>query len=212
MGLKIEQACPQCGAPLELDETDHILQCPYCDVKSIISSPNYFRYVLPDNAPDRELIYAPYLRFKGVVYFCRDITLGHRIVDITHIGIRFKHIPVSLGIRPQAMKLRFLTPGQKRAFLKFSLKAVNILARAAEISSGSLKKGILHRAFIGETMSIIYLPLYMDNNMLFDGILNRPIASLTNGLENLEPMIVKNPGWAPRFISALCPHCGCFSR
>jgi len=208
MGFTIEQGCPQCGAPLELNETDHILCCPYCDVKSFLFSPDYFRYVLPDNAPDKELIYAPYLRFKGVVYFCKDMTLDHRIVDITHLGIEFNGIPVSLGLRPQAMKLRFVTPELKGSFLRFSLKAMDILMRAAQLSSCASKEDILHRAFIGETMSIIYLPMYLEGNRLFDGILNRLMASLPRGREDMEPLIIKNPGWGPRFISTLCPQCG----
>jgi hypothetical protein len=208
MGLTIEHGCPQCGAALEFDETDHILLCPYCDVKSFLYSRDYFRYVLPDNAPRKELIYAPYLRFKGVVYFCSNTTLDYRIVDITHLGLELKSIPLSLGVRPQAMKLRFVKPESKGFFLKFSLKAADIVAAAARLSSGSSKEETLHRAFIGETMSIIYLPLYLDGNKLFDGVLNRQIAFLPRGMEDLAPMTMKNPGWGPRFIAALCPRCG----
>jgi hypothetical protein len=208
MGFTIEQGCPQCGAILQLEETDRILRCPYCDVKSLLFSPDYFRYVLPDNAPDRELVYAPYLRFKGVVYFCWDMTLDHRIVDITHLGLELKNIPVSLGLRPQAMRLRFVRPEQRGSFLKFSLKAIDILTIAARLSSGPSSEDVLHRAFIGKTMSIIYLPMYLDGNMLFDGVLNRPVVSLPRGIEDLEPLKIKNPGWGPKFIPALCPKCG----
>lgn len=208
MGFTIEQGCPQCGAALQLEETDRILSCPYCDVKSVIYSPDYFRYVLPDNAPGKELIYAPYLRFKGAVYFCRGMALGHRIIDITHLGLEFNGIPASLGLRPQAMKLRFIRPGQDGVFLRFSLKAMDILTRAARLTSGPSRQKVLHRAFIGETMSIIYLPMYLDGNRLFDGILNRPVTSLPGGREDLNSMIIKKQAWGPGFISTLCPQCG----
>ena len=238
MGLTIQHGCPQCGASLELDETDRLLRCPFCGTKSLLYSPEYFGYVLPDKAPDRELIYAPYLRFKGVVYFCKGMTLDHRIVDITHVGLDFKGIPGSLGVRPQAMKLRFVMPEQKGTYLRYSLKTTDILLRAAKLTSDTSevnsdekaiilgnsfisysfsissrtlseeKAGILHRAFIGKTFSIIYLPMYLDGNRLFDAILNRPIVSLPRGQEDLEHLITQNPGRGPRFISTLCPKCG----
>ncbi|MDB9823416.1 hypothetical protein OAC89_06940 [Deltaproteobacteria bacterium] len=209
MGFSVEQECPQCGAPIELDEADHLLHCPYCDVNSFLFTNNYFRYVLPEKASDRDTIYAPYLRFKGAAYFCKGLKIGHRIVDITHTGLKLNNIPVSLGLRPQAMKMKFITPDIKGSFLRFSLKASDILARAGKFSSGTSSEKILHKAFIGETMSLIYLPLYLEGGRLFDGVLNRPIATLTReGRENLESAIIKNPRWRIRFIPTLCPECG----
>ncbi len=238
MGLTIQHGCPQCGASLELYETDRLLRCPFCGTKSLLYSPDYFGYVLPDKAPDRELIYAPYLRFKGVVYFCKGMILDHRILDITHLGFDLKGIPGSLGVRPQAMKLRFVMPGQRGRFLRYSLKTTDILLQAAKLTSDTSKDnpyenttvlgnsficysfsissrtlseekaGILHRAFIGKTFSIIYLPMYLDGNRLFDAILNRPVVSLPRGQEDLDPLITQNPGQGPRFISTLCPKCG----
>jgi len=238
MGLTIQHGCPQCGAALELDETDRLIRCPFCGTKNLLHSPDYFGYVLPDKAPDRELIYAPYLRFKGVVYFCKGMILDHRILDITHLGFDLKGIPASLGVRPQAMKLRFVMPEQRGRFLRYSLKTTDILLQAAKLTSDTSKDnpyekatvlgnsfisysisissitlseekaGILHRAFIGETISIIYLPMYLEGNRLFDAVLNRPIASLPRGQEDLEPLITQNPGRGPGFISTLCPKCG----
>lgn len=208
MGFTIEQECPQCGAPIDLDETDHLLQCPYCDVKNFLFTSNYFRYVLPDKAPNKELIYAPYLRFKGAVYFCKGLTIGHRIVDITHAGLDLNYLPVSLGLRPQAMKMKFIAPNTKGRFLKFSLKAADIITRAGKLPSGTLREQILHKAFIGETMSLIYLPIYVEGNRLFDGILNRPIATIPEGRESLDSVMMKNPRWEISFIPTLCPQCG----
>jgi DNA-directed RNA polymerase subunit RPC12/RpoP len=68
MGFTVEQDCPQCGAPIELDETDHLMRCPYCQVKNFLFTPKYFRYLLPHKVNQKEIIYAPYLRFKGNVY------------------------------------------------------------------------------------------------------------------------------------------------
>lgn len=208
MGFTIEQECPQCGGAIELDETDHLLRCPYCDITNYLFAPSYFRYLLPHKAPDKEIIYAPYLRFKGNVYFCKGLTMGHRVVDITHAGLEFKGIPVSLGLRPQAMKMRFVTPKTDGSFLRFSIKATDILTRAGKLSSSSSSGQILHRAFIGETMSLIYLPLYVNQKRLCDAILNRPIAELPGGQETIEPHLNKNPRWKLTFLATLCPQCG----
>jgi DNA-directed RNA polymerase subunit RPC12/RpoP len=208
MGFIVEQECPQCGAPIELDETDRILLCPYCNVKSFLYTPRYFRYILPNNASDKDIIYAPYLRFKGNVFFCKGMTIGHRIIDITQLGLELNGLPISLGIRPQAMKLRFAIPETNGNFMRFTLKAADILTRAAKLSSGPGKGDILHRAFIGETMSLIYLPLYMRGDRIFDAILNRPIAGYRFDPSGMESLFIKKLHRTMTFIPTLCPLCG----
>jgi len=208
MGFTVEQECPQCGATIELDETDHLLLCPYCNVKNFLFPTDYFRFVLPNRAPDKELIYAPYLRFKGNVFYCQGRTVGHRVVDITHVGLKFEGIPISLGLRPQAMTLKFLEPGKGgTSLLRFSLKATDILTKAGRIPSGSSDE-IFHRAFIGETLSLIYLPLFVDGDRLFDAVLNRPIADIPEGEDTITQAKIGNPRWKLRFIATLCPRCG----
>jgi len=184
MGFTATQDCPQCGAPIEMDETYHLLHCPYCDVKSYLFAPNYFRFVLPHKAPEKAIIYAPYLRFRGNIYFVEGFNLKHRVIDITNVGLELKYIPVSLGLRPQAMKMKYVTPETGGEFLKFTLKAKDILTRAAKMSSGTANDQIYHRAYIGETMSLIYLPLYVEKNYLFDAVLNRPMGKLSDIPEN----------------------------
>jgi hypothetical protein len=208
MGLTIEQDCPQCGGPVELDETDRLLRCPYCDVKSYLFANDYYRYHLPNTAPDKDIVYAPYLRFKGAVYFCKGLTIGHRVIDITHLGLELDNVPISLGLRPQAMKMKFVVPETKGRFLRFSLKPTDILTKAGELASGTTGEQILHRAFIGETMSLIYLPMYVEGEKLFDAVLKRPITTLPKGRDSLESLMVKDTRWKMTFIPTLCPQCG----
>ena len=207
MGLTVEQDCPQCGGTIELDETDHLLRCPYCSMENFIFAPNYFRFVLPHKAPDKEIIYAPYLRFKGNVYYCQDLTIGYRFVDITRAGLQHKVVPSSLGLRPQAMKMKFVTPETQGSFLRFSLKAIDIVEKAAKISSVAASGRISHRAYIGETLSLIYLPLYVQKGKIFDAILNRHIADIP--LENgFGADIISKPDWRLTFMPTICPECG----
>lgn len=207
MGYTVEQECPQCGAPVELDETDHLMHCPFCEVDNFIYTPNYLRFVLPHKSLSRELFYAPYLRFKGNVYYCTDTAMGYRIVDITHVGLSVKGLPVSLGLRPQAMKMRFVTPDANGSFLRFSLNANEILERAGNISMP--KSGqMLHRAYIGETLSLIYLPLYLEKERLYDAVLTRPVARLPQGRDVFQDAVNNDPKWRLRFLPTLCPNCG----
>jgi predicted RNA-binding Zn-ribbon protein involved in translation (DUF1610 family) len=208
MGFTFEQDCSQCGAIIELDETDHLVRCPYCNVKSFLFTPNYFRFVLPHNARDREIIYAPYLRFKGNVYYCMGSRIGHRVVDITHAGLPLEGIPVSLGLRPQAMKMKLVTPDTNGSFLRFSLKPSNILTRAGKLAAAAASGELFHRAYIGETMSIIYLPLYLDRNRVFDAILNKPILKVPASEDFTGKSINRNPRWHVTFLPTLCPQCG----
>jgi len=208
MAFTVAQDCPQCGAPLQLAETDRVLPCPFCGVKSYLFTPDYFRFVLPHCSPGEEILYAPFLRFKGNVFYCHELGVGYRIVDITSRGAAVKGIPVSLGLPPQAMKMRFVGPDIPGSFLRFSLKAADILKRASRLSSSAGSRKILHRAYIGETLSLIYLPLFLKGDRLFDAVLNRPVSGLSAGREAFSALVKKNPHWHLTFLPTLCPQCG----
>lgn len=206
MAYTVQQECPQCGAPIGLEETDHLLRCPYCHVKSFLFAPDYFRLVLPHKAPDKEIIYAPYLRFKGNAYVCQGQAIGHRIVDITHLGTPVKGLPISLGLRPQAMKMEFVSKDTAGSFLENSLGIADVMDRVERQASGSGQ--LFYRAYIGETVSLIYLPLYVQKDTLFDAILNRPIVKLPQEKDTLGSAAMSQTKWRLTFMSTLCPRCG----
>lgn len=208
MGFVIEQECPQCGAPLELSERDRILTCPHCDVQSYMFSHGYFRYVLPHKAAEKEIIHIPYLRFRGNIFFCTNTSVDHRVIDITQAGVNLAGIPISLGFRPQAMKARFARGDTTGRFMKFTLKASDILTKAARLTSYEGSDELLHRAFIGETMSIFYLPVYIENGKLHDAILKRSLAESFVSEEDIDSRIADKTPEAVSFIPMLCPECG----
>lgn len=208
MGFVIEQECPQCGAPLDLSETDRILTCPHCDVQSYLFSSDYFRYILPHKAADKEIIHIPYLRFRGNIFFCTETMVDHKVIDITQTGVDLKGIPASLGFRPQAMKARFAGRDTAGRFMKFTLKAIDILTRAAKLTTNEEKDDLLHRAFIGETMSIFYLPVYIENEKLHDAILKRALTEVKVSEEDIESRIGHEAPHTVSFIPMLCPECG----
>jgi DNA-directed RNA polymerase subunit RPC12/RpoP len=208
MNLTVEQECPQCGAPIELDETDHVLRCPYCNVKNFLFAPDLFRFVLPYKATNKEIIYAPYLRFRGNVYSCQSQAIQHRVVDITHLGTTLKGLPVSLGVRPQAMKMKFVTPDLAGSFLKSSVRTSDMLTAVGKHTSLFISGKTFHRAYIGEALSLIYLPLFLEDNMVVDAVTNSPITKLPSDYDIFESAINENPNWGLTFMATLCPQCG----
>ena len=208
MGFTIEQECPQCGAFIELDETDHLILCPFCNVKNYLFARDYFRFVLPHKAPDEAIIYAPYMRFKGEVYLCKGVAIRHSIVDTTHQGVAYEQLPISLGLRPQAMKMKFVTPHVQGAFLKCTLSPSDVLINVDKRTSVFSPGKLFHRVYIGETFSLIYLPLFVQNNRVYDAVINRPIAKLANGEDIFSPASDANPRWHITFLATLCPQCG----
>lgn len=207
MGLTVKQECPQCGAPVQMDEADHILMCPYCNVKSFLFAPRYYRFMLPHKTVNRKIFYIPYLRFKGSVYYCKNLEIKYRIVDITNVGVPLEGVPVSLGLRPQAMKIRFIVPDTDGLFLKFVIKPTEIIERAGRLGSIEKSGRPFYRAYIGETLSLIYLPVYVENNGLFDAVLKRPICKLPEDTVFFK-YAGRMSGWKLTCVPTLCPRCG----
>lgn len=213
MDIRIEQECPQCGAPVTLFETDRLLTCPYCGVKSFLHSFGAFRYYLPDKLHDdarEQILYAPYIRFKSNVYQVNEKGISYKVIDTTRLGFEMPGLPPTLGVRPQAMKIRRVTPKTKGRFLRLSTKAKVILEKAIQ-SSRLLRQNdgpLYHRAFIGDTVSIIYQPTNKDESNLLDSVTNNPLISLDKITKYPLKGTAYNPRWQVHFLPALCPHCG----
>ncbi len=207
MYLRVEQECPQCGGPLEMGETDRLLRCHFCNVQSFLSNTGPLHFMLPRRQPDPFTIYAPYLRFKGTLYSCLHDRVAFRLVDISTKGVPLPFLPATLGLRPQAVKLRFVTPDYPGSFLKKTLPAEVIIKRAAK-SLQFHDEEILDQAFIGDVLNIIYLPLSIKDDEILDGVAELPLSHIA---ENSTPFIdaaIEHLTWEPHFLPALCPQCG----
>ena len=207
MTLHVELDCPQCGAPLEMQETDRLLRCTYCSVNSYLSNTDYLHFILPRREPDPYTIYAPYLHFKGTIYSCLNNRIEHRLADISTRGIKLSFLPTSLGLRPQAMKIRFTTPDLDGSFLKSSMPPDLILKRAAK-NFQIRDEEILHQAFIGDILNIIYLPLSIRDEAVIDGILERPLLQIPEDQDPFAESAIDHNRWTPIFLPSLCPQCG----
>ena len=206
--FQIEHQCPQCGAPAIMDETDRLFACEFCRVKSYLVTEDVFRYMLPANTPQTEdLIYFPYWRFKGMWFACDGNGVQHKFIDVSRQAVASPLFPVSLGLRSQALKLKFIPAETAGRFLQptqsFAQAARNFENRLGKTSAGS----DLHHAHIGETISLIYAPFYIANG-IYDAVLNRPAASASIEAFDIDQLPSENPNWPIHFISTLCPSCG----
>jgi predicted RNA-binding Zn-ribbon protein involved in translation (DUF1610 family) len=204
----IEHQCPQCGAPAELEETDRLFRCGYCRVNSYLTTKGVFRYAIPHHAPaDKELIYFPYWRFKGMLFSCLPKGIEKRFVDVSQQAIPSIHFPNSVGFRSQTQKLHFATGEFPGRFLKPRGSLEAFLESVDHRFTSRLPKPLLHHEHIGETISLLYAPFYLGSNVV-DAVLNEPlnighVDAVSSLLSDTE-----SPNWPITFVPALCPRCG----
>ena len=216
MDLVIEQKCPTCGAPIVLHEADRLVGCPFCGVRNYMVRGTTLRFLLPARPPSgvsaEELVYIPYIRFKGCMYQCQGHEVRHAIIDTTRIALASDRFSLSLGLRPQAMRLQQLTAAAAGGFVGRQVKLENIFAQAVKMTALFMldKVGeVRHRAFIGDTLSRIYLPVYRKGEAIVDAITNSEIVRDSAGWDDLAAGAVPSrKEWEPRFLSTLCPRCG----
>lgn len=191
-----------------MEETDRLFACEFCRVKSFLYAKDVFRYMLPSKAADsKDLVFFPYWRFKGMLFACAGNGIRHKFVDVSHQAVVSQVFPVSLGLRSQALKLKFITPQTEGLFLEPTHTLEHVGQHVERRFDKSLPKPVLHHAHIGETISLIYAPFYIENR-IYDAVLNKPIAaSLTEGLD-IDQLPAEIPSWRIHFISTLCPNCG----
>jgi len=227
--FQIEQQCPQCGAPIILDEADRILSCKFCRTHVYLASEDFFRFYIPPAEGISETIYfIPYWRIKGLSYTIkekdlnkehhgqlfsyiisstvREMDISSKYFDINFLSLDSKLLPHSLGLRPQTMKLKFVGSNKNEGkFLKFSRTSRDTLINDYQTHNGGIRKTI----FIGETASVIYSPLYCSNGRVYDAVLRKPLDLQTKDAEVEQTLIsATDEKWHVAFLPLLCPDCG----
>lgn len=201
---QIEHNCPQCGAPVTLDETDRLLVCPFCRTRLYLAAQGHFCYHIPPAAgAGGELLYIPYWRFRGTSFSAAGGEVTHRFVDTSALAVRLPGLPPSLGLRPQVLKLRFTSPSSEGRFIAPDLTAGQVFP-----DRDTAPPGVFFREFIGETTSLIHAPFFLKGEILCDAVLGRPVSGCrpcdAEQLLNAKPSIQGQI----RFIPTHCPHCG----
>jgi hypothetical protein len=211
---QVELQCPQCGAPAILEETDQIISCSYCRVKHVVFCRDFFRYFLtPKVKTSNDLFFVPYWRYRGFLFSCsNDGKIDQRVVDTSLRATNASFFPHSLGMRPQTLRLCFVTPSTVGYFCKVNCRREQLLTTFERNSTARklANAGLTHTSFVGEKLSLIYSPLFVRNDILMDAITDTSIGRLPeNALEGLRSAAEDPAGFAPvTFIPTLCPQCG----
>ena len=109
------------------------------------------------------------------------------------------------------MKVSQINEEVAGSFFRLSVKAAAILDMAAQLTvldSEQNREQFYHRAYIGETISYIYLPLYIHDHILYDAVTNIGLARSGPGDELKKKSLPFQSQWMPRFLATLCPSCG----
>lgn len=196
--FKIDLACPQCGAPAVLDETEYIIRCEFCRTGNIIHThpyPCFFISPKKHRHAHLPVTYVPYWRFKGLEFSLGPRAPGFRVIDHSYIAVERPGLPASLGLRSQTQKLQFIQKGIIGAFLPPDISRKNILD---QIAGQEVKK-----VHIGEILSLIFMPFHHDTDIIYDGLTGK-ITGMKQDLSSDK----KAPSYHLTFTPSLCPNCG----
>ncbi len=215
MNLNVTLECPQCGGPVELDETVRLFGCPYCRVRLYITATGEFRYwIPPGNELSEDLILVPYWRFKGISLNIKKGTTEARLIDTSFLAVPLKGFPKSLGLRTQSLLLRYLTPETPHFCLTpMSFKEIFPVIQErllyaenlnAEPEAG-LVRDTLYQCYIGESRSLVFQPYYIKGSNIHDAITRIPLPGRP---ELMDVGVNKPENWGLSFLAAICPECG----
>jgi DNA-directed RNA polymerase subunit RPC12/RpoP len=209
---RVALRCPQCGGPIDLEESSRLFACAYCRVRLFLDpgeTPRY--YLVAKGLPAEEPIYAPYWRYQGLFFFLAGSQVEGAAVDANLLALPEGLFLPSLGLRPQTQTLSFVSPKIPGRFLKpafdFHEAAARLESRFLRVSQAL--QSTQPSAFVGETISLIYAPFLRRGRTLRDLLPSRPTEPGPIDIENLDRLESEaQRDWTPAFLPALCPKCG----
>ena len=128
-------------------------------------------------------------------------------MDLSYQAIEAPVFPISLGFRGQALKLRFVTSNLDGRFLSPAVSLRKVMEKFTRRFTVTMPKPILHSAHIGESLSLVYSPYYVDD-IPYDAILNEPLPGNLPKDFKIDALPGGKPEKSIHFLPTLCPHCG----
>ncbi|HOC18784.1 MAG TPA: hypothetical protein PKK95_10970 [Vicinamibacterales bacterium] len=217
----VEERCPQCGGPVSMHEADRILTCAYCKVRLyVLAGGALAKYCLPVKpAPIGTIVMVPYWRLRAHRYRLLPSGVVPGAADCTALAADVPGLASSLGVRAQAVPLRFATPAAEGRFLPATrppdlvFQQLERLRRVEQgLASGPRaseeREAAPFEATITTASSLVYTPVRVSARSVFDAVLNRRVAGIdADRWNDAVPGADDRP--APvRFLATLCPECG----
>jgi hypothetical protein len=169
----------------------------------------HFKYFFTPKKTTSELFFLPYWRFRGMVFSFDALNIESKIIDANILALKPGSGPISLGMRPQVLKLRYVAPGITGNFLEPQFPFKRHLNCGPENENSPIKRvsqGI-EPFFVGETESLIYSPFSMHGNVLVDAILQSPAGRAGGGPVELPAGRCEAEDQLT-FLPMMCPACG----
>ena len=204
MNLGIGCQCPQCGADLPLEEGQRFIVCGFCGAGNFLVNRDLPWLVMPENTGGGPVVFVPYLRCRGTLFTCAGGRIDFRVADTSALAADLPGAALSLGVRPQAVRLRFPGNGFVNRLPVDRGASKRLLAMVNRNRSGKEPE---HQALIGEVMSLVWLPLVIAADGVRDASSGARLAvdaeRLAAAADRSGPV-----AWSPCFRAAICPGCG----
>ncbi len=210
---QIEHQCPQCGAPIVLNEDDHLLSCPYCKVRLYLSFQSHPRYYLSPRYREDSPFFVPYWRSKGMEFAVRAGGIEESVLDRTWNASGFTCFPSSLGARPQTRRLGLAEPDGEHRLLPALVPPDEPppVQPLRPLIGGDLletENPFFFRTVLQDTASLIYLPVFQRGTLVYDAIDRKALGPSPNGLSAADRPDNVASWFGYHFTPALCPNCG----
>jgi len=197
-----------------VEESDRLFACTHCRVRLYLAGGRVGKYCLPcqPSLRDENLVYVPYWHVRGAHFSVFLTETKGRFLDVSRLAFTPARMPVSLGMRAQAMTMRPAVDGVSGDFVRPDLPFGDMIAGAERTArafgGGDRRARIYHRAFVGEAASLVYVPVVLRGDELIDAVLDRPLGGAGHG-EGTEFSPLDDSGkWRVSFLPVICPNCG----
>lgn len=142
-----------------------------------------------------------------MLFSCLAAGIQQRFVDVSHQAVQSPYFPVSLGLRSQALKLKFVSPEMEGRFLYPDRSMDQTIRIFEERFLSALPEPVLARSHVGDSTSLLYAPFYVEDRV-YDAVLNRPVSQRLPEKFDAASFKGGRPARQLRFLPALCPNCG----
>jgi hypothetical protein len=205
---KVEHNCPQCGGPIALTEDDRVLTCDYCRVRLYVASDGgLMRYALPPRHADvGSIVMVPYWRVRGLMFRADGLQIASRLLDGTRLACPAPGLSPTLGVRPQAMALRFASAELGDRFVSPTVAPQFSAVRATRKPGARIIGDPAFDIPLVPVKSVVYQPVRLAGGV-FDAVGSRRIG--TDAAEDWLPQVGALDPAPPavRFLATLCPWC-----